>query len=263
MVLEEKDKRGVVTVTLNRPEIHNAFNEEMIQKLTETFKRLSSDDGVRLIVLEGNGKSFCAGADLNWMKKMKDYTKEENNRDSEALAQMFIEINNCTKPVLGKVQGAALGGGTGLLAVCDFVIAEESTKIGFTEARLGLAPAVISPFVIAKIGESNARATFLSGERFEASEAQRIGLVHALSPAKELDKKLSEKIEEFLKAAPRAAAATKNLIRGVLSKGPAGSEKVTAFTCGLISRLRVSDEGQEGMSALLEKRKPKWPESAK
>lgn len=246
---------GVARVALNRPEIHNAFNEELIAELTETFIRLESDDEVRLIVLSGVGKSFCAGADLSWMGKMKDYSIEENLQDSLMLAELFHVINATTRPVIGVVQGAAMGGGVGLVAVCDYVLAEAQAKFGLTEVRLGLVPAAISPFVIAKMGESNARATFLSGERFGAEDAKRMGLVHEVTD--DLPARVEEVIASFLKAGPNAVREAKKLIRDVLNLQGEG-ENQRVHTAKVISALRVSDEGQEGMNALLEKRKPKW-----
>ena len=248
-------KAGVATITLNRPEIHNAFNDELIAELTQTFKTLESN--VRLVVLRGEGKSFCAGADLNWMKRMKDYSHEENVNDAKALAGLFVAINECPVPVIGVVQGAALGGGAGLVSVCDYVISAEDTVYGFTEARLGLVPAVISPFVMAKIGVSAARATFLSGARFNAQEAKQMGLVHRLCNSAMLSVELDEVINDFLAAGPKAACEAKKLIAGVLARTGNQQEQIN-FTSETIARLRASEEGQEGMSSLLEKRKANW-----
>jgi methylglutaconyl-CoA hydratase len=254
----EKDERGVATVTMNRPDIHNAFNDEMISGMTQAFDQMNEDDSVQLVVLTGAGKSFCAGADLNWMKKMKDYTPAENYEDSIALAGLFRSINNFRGPVIGKVNGASLGGGSGLVAACDYVVAKEGAKFGFTEVRLGLVPAVISPFVMAKIGESQARAYFLSGERFDAQEAQRIGLVHKVSLERHFHNDCDQVVESFMKAGPQAQRAAKELVRNVLHLGQQGKEAVTDYTCKTISQIRIGAEGQEGMTALLEKRKPSW-----
>lgn len=246
---------GVATVTLNRPEIHNAFNDELIIELTQTFRNIGT--GVRVVVLRGEGKSFCAGADLNWMKAMKDYSEDENIADAKQLADLFIAIDNCPVPVIGVVQGAALGGGAGLVSVCDYVISAEDTVYGFTEARLGLVPAVISPFVMAKIGTSAARATFMSGRRFHAEEAKQMGLVHMVCNAALLNAELEGVVKEFKHAGPKASREAKVLIRGVLER--AGDQKSQVdFTAKTIARLRASDEGQEGMAALLEKRRPNW-----
>lgn len=246
---------GVATITLARPELHNAFNEELISELTKTFKGIGK--GVRVVVLRGEGKSFCAGADLNWMKKMVNYSKEENVADAQELANLFKAIDNCPAPVVGVAHGAVLGGGAGLIAVCDFVLAAEDTTFGFTEARLGLVPAVISPFVIAKIGVSAARATFMSGRRFKAPEALRMGLVHQVCNPAMLSAELENIVSDFKKAGPVAAREAKALISGVMSRNSDKVEQIN-FTCETISKLRASEEGQEGMSALLEKRHPHW-----
>lgn len=256
--LVDQEKNGVCTITLNRPDVHNAFNDEMIKGLTDEFLRINDDEHVRLVVLKGEGKSFCAGADLNWMKRMKDYTREENYLDSQALAQMFEAMDLLSRPLIGVVHGAVLGGGTGIVGACDYVIAEEKTSFGFTEVRLGLVPAVISPYVIHKIGYSNARAFFLSGTKFGAQKALEMGLVHQVSLASDFAEDVQTCIKSFLKAAPLAQREAKRLIRGVRDLSYYGDEKVRDFTCQTISTIRVSDEGQEGMSALLEKRKPKW-----
>lgn len=254
------DKRGVATVTLNRPELHNAFNDELIASLTDEFLQLEKNDDVRLIVLTGAGKSFCAGADLNWMKKMKDYTDQENYADSRKLSKLFEVINSVTKPVIGKVNGHALGGGTGLIAVCDYVVAKEGAKIGFTEVLLGLVPAVISPYVMAKIGHSMARAYFLSGEKFTPEIALRMNLVHQVSLERYFERDVEQVVERFLLAAPKAQQVCKKLIQDVDSKVLENNfESVIDYTCKTISRQRTSDEGQEGMDALLTKRKPQWP----
>lgn len=248
-VLEKEN--GVKEVWLNRPELHNAFNAELIEEMISVFEGLKNE---RLIILSGRGSSFCAGADLNWMKAMKNYSKEENFRDSKRLAKMFSIINDCDVPVLGRVNGHALGGGVGLVSVCDFVIANAEATMGFTEVRLGLIPAVISPYCISKVGESNARAWMISGERFSAEEAKRMGLVHEVCTQNDLDIKVEEYKRKFLAAGPEAAKEAKRLIRGVM-KNIKGSED---FTCQMISERRISSEGQEGMRALLEKDKPAW-----
>lgn len=246
----EKEK-GVKEVWLNRPELHNAFNAELIEEMISLFESFKDE---RLIILSGKGNSFCAGADLNWMKAMKNYSKEENLRDSKRLARMFGVINECNVPVIGRINGAALGGGVGLVSVCDYVIGVRDAMMGFTEVRLGLIPAVISPYCISKIGESNARAWFLSGERFSVDEAKKMGLVHEVVLPSELDQKIEEVKKKFLAAGPEAAREAKKLIRGVV-KNLKGSED---FACDMITERRVSAEGQEGMRALLEKDKPVW-----
>jgi len=254
------DARGVATVTLNRPEIHNAFDDKLIAEITEVFAELGKNSKVRLAVISGNGKSFCAGGDLNWMRKMKDYSREENIKDSAKLEAMFATVAGFSKPLIGKVHGNAMGGGTGLTAVCDFVVASDDAKFGFTEARLGIAPSVISPYVIEKIGISYARAYFLSGMFFAANVAKDMALVHRVVPAAELQSATDEVIAEFLKAAPAAAQRSKALIRSLVDMGRDSKARtaIRDFTIDTIADLRVSEEGQEGMDALLSKRKPKW-----
>lgn len=255
---KDVDLRGVATITLNRPEIHNAFNDELISGLTEEFKAMESDEEIRLVVLTGEGKSFCAGADLNWMKKMVDYSESENIADSMNLANMFETMNDFSKPIIGKINGAALGGGSGLVAVCDHVIVHEDAKLGFTEVMLGLVPAVISPYVMAKIGHSQARTLFLTGERFDAQKAAQIGLAHQVSLGRYFERDTEEVIVKFLKAGPKAQQMAKKLIYGVERRSEISDIK--QFTCETIAAMRISLEGQEGMNALLEKRRPNWME---
>lgn len=253
--LEVVDKeKGVKEVWLNRPELHNAFNAELISEIIKLFESFKNDNELRLVILSGRGPSFCAGADLNWMKSMKNYSKEENFKDSKELAKMFYTINECEVPVIGRINGHALGGGVGLVSVCDYVVSVPEALMGFTEVRLGLIPAVISPYCLAKIGESNGRAWMLSGERFNAQVAMSMGLVHEVVSASELDAKVIEVKKRFLAAGPFAAKEAKKLIKGVM-KNLKNSED---FTCQMITERRVSVEGQEGMRALLEKDKPSW-----
>jgi methylglutaconyl-CoA hydratase len=246
-----KKENGVLEVWLNRPDLHNAFNAELIEEMISVFEGLRDE---RLIIISGRGVSFCAGADLNWMKAMKNYSKEENIRDSKRLARMFAVINECDVPVIGRINGHAFGGGVGLVSVCDYVIGTNNALLGFTEVRLGLIPAVISPYCLAKIGESNARAWMLSGERFSADEARRMGLIHELCTQDELDIKIEEVKKKFLAAGPLAAKEAKKLIRVVMKDLKASED----FTCQMIAERRVSTEGQEGMRALLEKDQPAW-----
>lgn len=250
------DDKNVATVTLNRPELHNAFNDELIKDLINCFKDLENKKEIRLVVLTGEGKSFCAGADLNWMKRMKDYSHAENLADSQELAELFTVINNFTRPVIGRINGSALGGGAGLVACCDYVLAVDTATIAFTEVRLGLIPAVISPFVIAKIGESHARASFLSGAKLSISRAFVMGLVHQVTTVDRLDADLELVINDFLLAGPVAAVSAKELIVNV--KGLETPKEVRDYTCNAIAKARAGSEGQEGMSALLEKRKASW-----
>jgi len=246
-------KNKIGSIKLDRAEIHNAFNDELIENLTKVFIDFDNNEKVQVIVLSGNGKSFCAGADLNWMSSMINYSKEENEEDSMKLAELFETINTISKPVIGKINGAALGGGVGLVCVCDYAITHEKAKFGFTETRLGLVPAVISPYCIRKIGESNARAWFLSGERFSAHKALEMNLIHEVTSLEDFEARSQEVVESFLMAAPIASKAAKKLIKDVVE-----NKNHNEYTVGTISKLRVSDEGQEGMKALLEKRKPNW-----
>lgn len=252
--IEIVTRDSVKEVWLNRPELHNAFNAELIQELISVFESIANDRSVRLVVLSGKGSSFCAGADLNWMRSMKDYSQEENFRDSKALAKLFSTINDCPVPVIGRINGHALGGGVGLVSVCDYVVAVSDAKFGFTEVRLGLIPAVISPYCISKIGESEARAWMLSGERFSSEEARRMKLVHEIVGLGEIDIRIHELEKSFLAAGPEAAREAKRLVKSVV-KNLKNSEDMT---CEMISARRVSAEGQEGMRALLEKDKPSW-----
>jgi methylglutaconyl-CoA hydratase len=254
------DARGVASVKLNRPEIHNAFDENLIAELTQVFAELDKNKNVRLATISGNGKSFCAGGDLNWMRKMKNYTREENIADSACLEKMFATIAGFSKPLIGIVHGNALGGGSGLTAVCDFVVASDDAKFGFTEARIGIAPSVISPYVIEKVGISYARAYFLSGMQFGANVGKDMALVHRVVPRAELETAAKEVIEEFLKAAPAAAQRSKALIKQIvaLSRDEKAHKQIREYTIQTIADLRVSEEGQEGMDAVLSKRKPKW-----
>ncbi len=256
-LLVEIDARGVAYVKLNRPEVHNAFDEGLIAALTQIFGKLEVDDAVRLVVLSGEGKSFCAGGDLNWMRSMKDFSPSENIADSTKMARMYQAMRYFAKPLIAVVHGAALGGGSGLAAVADYVLAAEDTKFGFTEVRLGIIPAVISPYAIEKIGVSAARAYFTSGLQLTAQVAKEIGLVHRVVAHDELNVAREATIKEFLKAAPGAAQKAKALIEAVT---PLISDvkQATKLTVEAIADARVSDEGQEGMDALLNGRKPKW-----
>jgi len=247
----EADERGVVRVTLNRPAVHNAFNEGMIGELTDAFADLGKQDGVRVIVLAGNGASFSAGADLNWMKRAAEQDEYANREDALAMARMFDTINTCPKPVVGLVQGAALGGGVGLVACCDVVIAQPEVSFGLTEVRLGLIPAVISPFVIAKIGQSAARRYMLTGERFTATEALRLGLIHEVASA--LEAEGAKVVEALLAGGPEAIADAKDLIADITHMDDKGE-----LTAHRIAARRASDEGREGIAAFLGRRKPRW-----
>lgn len=248
-----KDK--IATVTLNRPEVHNAFNEVMIAELTEIFRKTSEDELVRVVVLTGNGKSFSAGADLNWMKKMINYSYEQNLDDSIKLAELFYLLYSLPKPIIARVNGTAIGGGTGLVAVCDIAIASENAKFSLSEVKLGLVPACISPYVIRKVGEGRCREFFLTGERLTAKRALESGLVNQVVPLEELDQAVQEKTDQLISSGPKALAMCKELLKNV----PGMSfEKAKTYTADMIASMRIGDEGQEGMNAFLEKRKPKW-----
>ncbi|MGE0041918.1 MAG: enoyl-CoA hydratase-related protein [Vicinamibacterales bacterium] len=242
-------------VTLNRPDVRNAFNEHVIAELTAWARAAAEDTGLRAVVLAGAGKVFSAGADANWMAKMVGYSREDNVRDARAMADMFLAIDTLPAAVIGRVHGAALGGGSGLAAVCDIVVAEEQAIFGFTETKLGILPAVISPYVLPKIGVSAARELFLTGMRFGAVRAREIGLVHAVVPAASLDETVQHYVKEVLSAAPTAVAAAKALIPQVWGRTPADSREITADA---IASQRVSPEGQHGLTAFLQKQKPEW-----
>ncbi len=248
---------GVGIITLNRPERHNAFDDALIAELSDGIDRMAADPAVRVLVISSTGKSFCAGADLNWMKRAAGYSSEENLRDSRALAGMLRRLAQCPKPTVARIQGPAYGGGVGLVACCDVAIATFDAEFSLTEVKLGLIPAVISPHVIAAIGERYARRYMLTAERFSAAEAYRIGLLHEMVTDEEsLDEALGEIIDALLKNGPRAIAECKQLIQAVAWKPL--SDAILDDTAQRITRLRASEEGREGMSAFLEKRKPSW-----
>jgi methylglutaconyl-CoA hydratase len=244
-------------LVLNRPAVRNAFDDEMIREITWWADSVAADSRVRVVVLSGAGAVFSAGADVRWMARMVHYSQEENQQDAADTSRMFLALDRLPIPLVGRVHGAALGGGAGLCAICDIVVAAEDAVFGFTEVKLGIIPAVISPFVLAKIGRSAARELFLSGVRFSAARAREIGLVHAVVPAAELDARVEACVHELLTAAPGAVAAAKALIPEVARRGP---RECTTLTSEAIARRRVSPEGQEGLKAFLEKRTPKWVE---
>ena len=249
---------AVARVTLSRPEVHNAFDAGLIAELRTTFAGLAREEPGRLraVVLAGAGPSFCAGADVSWMRAALSLDVEGNEQDAMAAAEMFEAIDTCPVPVIARVQGAALGGGMGLCAVADIVIAESGTRFGFTETRLGILPAVISPFVIAKIGESAARALFPTGRRFDAMRAMRIGLVHEVVEGETaLDEAIDGAISDLLAAGPTAARAAKSIIREIRGLGHGASKWHTAR---VIARQRTTPEAQEGFRAFDEQRRPAW-----
>ena len=245
----------VARVSFCRPEIHNAFNDSLIYEMTDLFSSLKQDGDLRVIVLTGEGKSFCAGADLNWMRRVKDYSFEKNLEESMALAKLFWLIYSMPLPVIGRINGAAIGGGTGFVAVCDIAVAAESAKFSFSEVKIGVVPACIGPYVIRKIGEGKAREFFISGERLTAAEAYRIGLVNRYYPDDKLDEEIEALIKTILSSGPNAIKMAKELISNVPLMTP---DQFRPYTAEMIARLRKSDEGQEGMDAFLNKRKPNW-----
>ena len=243
----------VLSITLNRPDVHNAFDELLIEELLTAVMDFSFDDSARVLILSGSGKSFCAGADLDWMRRMSNYSREENIEDAFKLRTMLSGIHRTPKPIIAKVHGAAMGGGAGLVAAAHIAIASPSATFAFSEVKLGLVPAVISPYVIRKIGPANAEALFVTGERFDAERALRIGLIHEV--AEDLDAAVDAKVKHILAAGPKAVAKSLELVHQV----EVTSERDAAdYTVQTIADLRASDEGREGISAFLEKRKPNW-----
>jgi methylglutaconyl-CoA hydratase len=247
---------AVARLRLNRPELHNAFDAGLISALISQLASLADDETVRVVVLEAAGKSFSAGADLHWMRGMAAASEAENRADSLALARLMRTLDELPKPTIARVHGAAFGGGVGLVACCDIAIGTQDAKFGLTESKLGLLPAVISPYVIAAIGPREARRWFATAEIFDAAQALRIGLLHQVIDNDELDAAIQRQIDLLMKAGPIAAASAKSLVRRIARDGDASS--IDAANADLIARLRVSPEGQEGLSAFLDKRKPAW-----
>lgn len=253
--IERQD--ATARVILSRPEVHNAFNETMIAELARACRELADDASVRVVVLQAEGRSFSAGADIDWMERMAACSEEENRQDADRMADMLTLLNELPKPVVARVHGAALGGGAGLIAIADYVVALRGAKIGTTEVRVGLVPAVISPFVTAKIGWSWARAHFLMGDRFDADHAQRIGLVHeVVDDVAALDARVNAVIQELLAGSPAAQATCKQLLRTIAAEPT--PEPRRAATVATIARTRASSEGREGLRAFMEKRRPSW-----
>jgi methylglutaconyl-CoA hydratase len=250
-------RNGPITrLRLNRPDLHNAFDAELIDTLTAALEAIAEDTTIRLVVLEAAGSSFSAGADLNWMRSMAVASEEENRTDALALARLMRRLDELPKPTIARVQGAAFGGGVGLIACCDITISVPEAKFGLTESKLGLLPAVISPYVIDAIGAREARRWFATAEIFDAAEALRIGLLHMVVPADTLDAAVAHQIDLLMKAGPFAASHAKRMIRRVAAGRD--RDRLDRDNANLISRLRVSREGQEGIAAFLEKRKPGW-----
>lgn len=252
---------GIATVTLNRLEVHNAFDNRLIAELTEALKSLDKNPKVRVLVLAGNGKSFSAGADLNWMQRMANYSAAENLKDARALAELMWTLNQLSKPTIARVHGAAYGGGVGLVACCDIAIASREATFALSEVRLGLIPAAISPYVVAAIGERMARRYMLTGERFDAAEAYRIGLIHDLVEAGVLDETVGAVSRHLLSGGPHAISAAKNLIASV-ARRPL-DKALIEDSAARIAKIRASAEGREGVNAFLEKRNPGWIEAPK
>jgi len=242
-------------VVLNRPEIRNAFNDVMIRELRQVFAALSQDPALRVVVLTGEGKAFCAGADLHWMRRVMKYSYEENYQDSLNLARLMREIYDCPKPVIGRVNGPAIGGGTGLVAVCDIVVAADTAVLSFSEVKIGLVPACISPYVLKRVGERYGREYFLTGERLTAAKAEACGLVNRVLPLEELDQEIEILVQQLLTSGPQALATCKRMVREM---GDLCLDEAGPATAEMIARLRMSEEGQEGMSAFLQRRKPAW-----
>jgi methylglutaconyl-CoA hydratase len=254
VIVEFKNK--VAKVILNRPHVHNAFNNELLNDLTDIFKKLKNEKQLRVVIITGNGKSFCAGADLNWMKSVVNYSFKQNLQESLVLAKLMYSIFTFPKPVIARINGSAVGGGIGLMSVCDILIADENAKFGLSEVKLGLVPAAISPFVMSRIGEARARELFITGERITAKRAEELNLVNYTVPTDKLDEIVDEKVKLILNNGPEAVRVVKEMIYNVGHK--IDMDKVHNYTANLIANLRLSPEGQEGMNAFLDKRKPKW-----
>jgi methylglutaconyl-CoA hydratase len=245
----------VLRITMNRPQVHNAFNATMIMELADAFGTAGSDDGVRIVILTGAGPSFCAGADLNWMREIIHYSYEQNLAESRQVAELMKAIYELPKPTIARVNGAVIGGGTGLLSACDIVVASDKARFGLSEVKIGLVPAAIGPYVIRRIGESHAHELFLTGERFDAQRALEIGLVNKVVPDAALDEKVEELVLLLLSSGPEAIAKCKELLYKVPGMN---LQEAKVYTAEMIARLRISPEGQEGMASFLEKRKPGW-----
>jgi methylglutaconyl-CoA hydratase len=257
MLTTDIDAKGIARVTLDRPATHNAFDEALIAALTEAFTALGSNPHVRAILLSGNGKSFCAGADIAWMRRAGGWTGAENHADAMKLSDMLNAIDTCPKPVIARVHGAVAGGGVGLVACADMAVAIEGTKFRLSEVRLGLTPATISPFVVSKIGAGQARRWFLTAEGFGAAEAERMGLVHAVAADEtQVDAVIAGWLDHLAAAAPGAVADAKALVRDVA--GRPVTDTLRALTAERIAARRASAEGREGLAAFFDKRPPEW-----
>lgn len=245
----------IARISFNRPDVHNAFNAVVIREMDDAFGRAAAEPDVRVVVLTGEGKSFCAGADLNWMREVIGFSYEQNLKESFELAELMEKIYLLPKPTIARVNGATIGGGTGFLSACDIAVASEDAKFGLSEVKIGLVPAAISPYVIRRIGESRAREYFLTGDRFDARKALDLGLVNRVVPHKDLDSAVDGLARFLFTSGPQALANCKELIQKVPGMT---LEEAKAYTARMIANLRISEEGQEGMAAFLEKRKPRW-----
>ncbi len=256
MLKSDIDDQGYAIVTLDRPRLHNAFDEKIIGELTGLFSNLGVNPDIRLIVLAANGNSFCAGADINWMERTATYNYDENIADAKALANMLHTISICPKPIICKVQGSAYGGGVGLISVCDIAIASLNAKFAFSEVKLGITPATISPYVIEAIGKRQAHRYFLTAEMFDAEKALELGLIHQVVESEELDNVVDRLVKNMMRNSPAAMIAAKELIRNI-SKEPINKDMLH-YTAKCISDIRATAEGKEGINAFLAKRKPSW-----
>ncbi len=255
-MLEVARHGGVARVTLNRPELRNAFDDALISSLTRTFMEIGKDPSVRVMILAGNGPAFCAGADLNWMKRMAGYGYDENLADAKALAEMLATLDRLPKPTIARVHGPVFAGGTGLVAACDIAVGTPEAKFCLSEAKLGLSPATISPYVMRAMGEREARRYFLTAEVFDAAEAFRIGMLSLVVPGEELDASIDSLVKHLLAGGPEAHARIKALIRAVAGRRP--DDALVAETAKHIAEIRGSPEGKEGIASFLEKRKAAW-----
>ncbi len=245
----------ICTLVMNRPDLHNAFNPQLISEMTTALHALASDAQVRVVVLTGAGPSFSAGGDISWMQASQGYTNDQNLADARGLDAMFEALNSLPKPVIGRINGAALGGGVGLVACCDLAVAVEEARFGFTEVKLGLLPAVIAQYVVPKIGVSHSRALFVSGERFTSERAFEIGLIHAITSAEELDATVQSLAQRVLSGGPQAMGAAKRLVSAMWELE---REAARTYAIEAIAQARTSAEGQEGLAAFLTKRRPQW-----
>lgn len=251
-------KNGMATIRLNRPEVHNAFNAKMIEEITTAFTELGSDKSIRFIILRGNGKSFCAGADLNWMKEAAGYTREQNEREALQLSECFYKIYTCPLPVITVVHGASTGGANGFVAAADISVCTDETVFSLSEVKIGLVPSVISPYIVKRIGEFPSRELMLTARRIYGDEAEDLGLVNQCCPVTELDQVVENLTSHLMEGGPKAQDICKKLIYNVSNKF--STEDAVKETGHIISEIRTSEEGREGMSAFLEKRKPRWTE---